>query len=144
VSPLRPVDSFVRQRLSPERTRRPTLAERLTVRRLPWDAIVRLNAWLELAGRIATALWIASLVSLGVGIDWQSLVEDAINSGRRVERALLLAVVLATVTFLLARSLLIAGRWRLQRELWRRDVERLEGQERPLSASTTRDSGPRR
>ena len=143
MSRLRPADSFVRQRLSPERTRRPTLAERLTVRRLPWDTIVRLNAWLELAGRIATALWVASLVSLSVGIDWQSLVEDAINSGRPVKRVLLLAIVLATVTFLLARSLLIAARWRLQRELWRRDVERLEGQETPWSALTTRDSAPR-
>src|SRR3712207_8925044 len=94
---LRPADSFVRQRLSPERTRRPTLAERLTVRRLPWDTIVRLNAWLELAGRIATALWVASLVSLSVGIDWQSLVEDAINSGRRAEHRLPLAFVPGTV-----------------------------------------------
>ena len=105
------------------------------MRRLPWHTIVRLNAWLELAGRIATALWVASLVSLGVGIDWQSLVEDAINSGRPVKRALLLAIALATVTFLLARSLLIAARWRLQRELWRRDVERLENQETPLVES---------
>src|SRR3712207_9155077 len=96
---LPPADSFVRQRLSPERTRRPTFAERLTVRRLPWDTVVRLNAWLEVAGRTATALWVAALIPLGVGIDWESLVEDAINSGRPVERALLLAIVLATLTF---------------------------------------------
>ena len=141
---LRPTDAFVRQRLSPERTRRPTFAERHTVRRLPWDTVVRVNAWLEVAGRTATALWIASLVSLGVGIDWEPLVEEAINSGRPVKRAVLLAIGLATLAFLLARSLLIGARWRLQRELWRRDVERLERQERPLSASTTRDSAPRR
>jgi len=42
-------------RLSPEGTRRPTAFERLTVRRLEWDELVRLNRYLELAGKIATS-----------------------------------------------------------------------------------------
>src|SRR5918998_4854054 len=129
------------QRLSPGRTRRATFGERLTVRRLSWETIVRLNAWLELAGRIAAALWGASLVSLVVGIDWESFVEDAINSGRPVERALLLAIVLATVTFLLARSLLIAARWRLQRELWR---HRARSAPRSRGWRSARPASPRR
>jgi hypothetical protein len=36
-----------------------------------------------------------------------------------------LAIVLPTLLFLAARSMLGFARWRLQRELWRRDVERL-------------------
>src|SRR5215218_3873146 len=35
-------------RVSPERTRRATLLERLTVPRLPWDLVVRCNRYLEL------------------------------------------------------------------------------------------------
>jgi hypothetical protein len=37
----------------------------------------------------------------------------------------LLTLLVPTVTFLLARSAIGYGRWRVQRELWRRDVERL-------------------
>ena len=113
-------------RLSPERTRRPTLLERLTVRRLSWDLIVRCNRYLEVLGKIATAIWIGFLASLLLGFDWRAVVTDAINSGRPVEGALVLAVLLPTLMFLAARSLIGFARWRLQRELWRRDVERLE------------------
>ena len=141
---LRPTTSRLQERISPERTRRATFAERLTVRKLSWDSIVRLNAYLELAGRVATALWVAFLASVVVGVDWESVVDDAVNSGRHVKAALVLAIALPTALFLLARSLLVAGRWRLQRELWRRDVERLEGQSTPLSESTTRNRSPRR
>ena len=51
------------------------------------------------------------------------------NSGRPVEGALVLAVVLPTLIFRVARSAIGFARWRLQRELWRRHVERLEAGE---------------
>jgi hypothetical protein len=35
-------------------------------------------------------------------------------------------IILPTLAFLVARSAIGFARWRLQRELWRRDVERLE------------------
>jgi hypothetical protein len=41
-----------------------------------------------------------------------------------------LAIVLPSLAFLAARSLSGFARWRLQRELWRRDVERLSRAER--------------
>jgi hypothetical protein len=49
-----------------------------------------------------------------------------VNSGRPVQGALALAIVIPTLVFVAARSLIGFGRWRLQRELWRRDVARLE------------------
>ena len=53
--------------------------------------------------------------------------------GRRIENALVLAIALPTFAFLAARSLIGFLRWRLQRELWRRDVERLNGAEEPAA-----------
>jgi hypothetical protein len=53
------------------------------------------------------------------------VVQEAVNSGRPIEGALALAILVPTLVFLAARSMLGYGRWRLQRELWRRDVERL-------------------
>jgi hypothetical protein len=114
-------------RLSPERTRQATLLERLTVERLSWESIVRLNRILEVSGRLATALWIAFLFSTVVGVEWRRLVEDAVNSGRPLAHAAVLAIALPTAAFLAARSLIGFARWRLQRELWRRDVARLGG-----------------
>jgi hypothetical protein len=105
---------------------------------------VRLNAYLELAGRVATVLWLGLLVSLVIGVDWESLVEKVINSGRPVESAVVLAVVLPAIVFLLARSPLSAARWRLHRELWRRDVETPRGSADAVDASATRESSPRR
>jgi hypothetical protein len=75
------VEAVLSARLSPERTRRATLLERLTVQRLGCAPI---------------------------------------------EGALVLAILLPTLVLLAARSILGFARWRLQRELWRRDVERLE------------------
>jgi len=112
-------------RVSPERTRRATLFERLTVQRLSWDAVVRLNRFLELTGKLATGVWVAFLASLVLGLDVRDTVEAAVNSGRPLENVILLAVLLPTLVFLAARSLIGFARWRLQRELWRRDVERL-------------------
>ena len=47
------------------------------------------------------------------------------NSGKPIEGAFALAILVPTLVFLAARSMLGYGRWRLQRELWRRYVERL-------------------
>jgi hypothetical protein len=119
------VTSALSARLSPEGTRRPTLFERLTVRRLDWQWIVRLNAWLSALGKIATGVWVAVIASIIVGIDVRPVVEEALNSGQTIEHAFVLAILIPTVVFLLARSMIGWLRWRLQRELWRRDVERL-------------------
>jgi hypothetical protein len=112
--------------LSPERTRRATLFERLTVQRLPWDALVRIHRYLELVGKLATGVWIGFVASVVLGVNWQLVVADIFNSGARITDALALTLVLGTGVFLLARSTLGFLRWRVQRELWRRDVERFE------------------
>jgi hypothetical protein len=119
------IQAALAARLSPERTRRATRIERLTVQRLSWDWVVRLHRYLEFFGKVATAVWLSFLVSLVVGFDWKKVVEQAVNSGRPIEGALALAILVPTLVFLAARSMLGYGRWRLQRELWRRDVERL-------------------
>jgi hypothetical protein len=119
------LEAALAARLSPERTRRATLLERLTVQRLSWDQVVRLHRYMELLGRLATAVWVAFVASLVLGLDWKAVVRDSLNSGRPIEGAFALAIVLPTLLFLAARSMLGFARWRLQRELWRRDVERL-------------------
>jgi hypothetical protein len=113
------------ERLSPERTRRATLFERLTVRRVGWEQLVRLNRYLEFVGKLATVLWLAFLVMAVLGVDLRDAVEDTVNSGKPVEAALVVAVAAATFVFVAVRSLIGFARWRIQRELWRRDVERL-------------------
>jgi hypothetical protein len=123
------IEAALAARLSPERTRRATLFERLTVRRLSWDLVERCNRYLSFLGKLTTGIWVAFLVSVVLGIDWRVLVEDALNSGKPVKGAIVLVLVLPTFGFLLARSVIGFLRWRLQRELWRRDVERLGGAE---------------
>jgi hypothetical protein len=120
-------------RLSPERTRRATLLERLTVRRLSWAHTVRLNRYLEVLGKTATCVWVAFVASIVLGFDWRDAIQEALNSGRRLENAFALALLIPTLLFLATRSMIGFARWRLQRELWRRDVERLVAQppERP-------------
>jgi hypothetical protein len=56
--------------------------------------------------------------------------EAALSARLSPERTLVLAILLPTLVFVAARSMLGFARWRLQRELWRRDVERLEAPER--------------
>jgi hypothetical protein len=112
-------------RLSPERTRRATLLEQQTVQRLSWDQVVRLNRHLALAGKLATTVWVGFVASIVLGFDWKGTVNDALNSGKPVEGAFAIAVIVPTLVFVAARSLIGFWRWRLQRELWRRDVERL-------------------
>jgi hypothetical protein len=113
------------ERLSPEHTRKATLFERYTVRKLDWEPLVRLNRYLELVGKLATTVWVGFLATVVLGVDWKDTVEDTVNSGDPVEAALVLAIALSTLAFLAVRSLIGFARWRIQRELWRRDVERL-------------------
>jgi hypothetical protein len=124
-SARRRVSVALAERLSPERTRRATLLERLTVRRLSWDRVVQLNRWLGFTGKVATAIWVGFLTSIVLGFDLEDVVRDALTSGTPIQHAFVLALLVPTVVFLAARSLLGFWRWRLQRELWRRDVERL-------------------
>ncbi len=119
------VGKAVAERLSPERTRRATRLERMTVCRLRWDHVVLLHRWLELAGKLATVVWVAFVASVVLGVNWKQVVEGAINSGRPVAGALTVAIVVPTLLFVAARSAIGFARWRLQRELWRRDVGRL-------------------
>ena len=114
------------QRLSPERTRHATWFERHTVGRLHWDTIARLNRWLELLGRIATFVWVAIIATIVLGLDVRDEVESVLNSGRPLKYVAILTLVVPTVAFFLLHSIVGFLRWRLQRELWRRDVDRLE------------------
>ena len=87
---------------------------------------MRVHRWLELSGKLATAVWILFVGSIVLGVNWKRVVEHAINSGRPVAGALTVAIVVPTLLFVAARSAIGFARWRLQRELWRRDVARLE------------------
>jgi hypothetical protein len=120
------IESVFAERLSPERTRRSTLFERYTVGRLDWDTVARLNRWLELLGRIATVVWVALIATIVLGVDVGDSVEGLINSGQPLRKVVIVAVILPTLAFFLLHSMIGFLRWRLQRELWRRDVERLE------------------
>ncbi len=113
-------------RLSPERTRRATWFERQTVRRWEWDTVARLNRWLELLGRIATGVWAALIAVIVFGLDVKDTVADVVNSGNVVREAVLIAILGPTLVFFFAHSTIGFLRWRLQRELWRRDVERMQ------------------
>jgi hypothetical protein len=115
----------VADRLTPERTRRPTLFERRTVRRLDEPLLLRLHRWLELTGKVATGVYCVFIASVVLGVDWKDAVQSALNAGKPLRGAIALAVVVPTLLFVAARSLVGFLRWRLQRELWRRDVERL-------------------
>lgn len=110
--------------LSPEHTRRATLFERRTVQRLSWGVLVRIHRYLELVGKLATAIWCGFIASVLLGANWKPAVEDIFNSGTRIQEALVLAILVPTLVFLLARSAIGFLRWRVQRELWRRDVQR--------------------
>ena len=120
------LERAIAARVSPERTRRATLLERLTVSRLSWDHVVRLHRWLEITGKLATAIWVGFIASVVLGLDFKDYVRHALNSGAPLKSAAALAIIVPTVIFLVARSGIGFARWRLQRELWRRDVLRLE------------------
>jgi hypothetical protein len=85
-----------------------------------------LNRCLEIAGKLATAVWVAFVASVVLGVDWKEVVEGAVNSGKPVKGAVALAIIVPTLLFVAGRSLIGFARWRLQGELWRRDVARVE------------------
>lgn len=115
------------ERLTVEYTRRPTLTERYTVSKLSWEWCVRINRWLEFFGKLTTGIYFAFVATVLFGVDWKSLVESTFNSGAPVKGAIVLAVVLPTLLFVALHSMIGWGRWRLQRELWRRDVAHITG-----------------
>lgn len=117
----------IEAKLSPEGTRRATLFEQLTVRRVQWETLVRMNRWLSAIGKVATTIYCCVIAALVIGVDIRPTVQDLLNSGRRIEHVAVLAILLPTLVFLLARSMIGWLRWKVQRELWRRDVERLGG-----------------
>lgn len=119
--------TVIEAKLSPEGTRRATLFERLTVRRVSWSLLVRMNAWLSAVGKVATSIYCCVIAALLVGVDIRPTVQDVLNSGNPIEHVFVLTILLPTIVFLLARSLIGWLRWKVQRELWRRDVERLGG-----------------
>jgi hypothetical protein len=119
------IESVFAERLSPDRTRRATWFERMTVGRLSWETVARLNRWLELLGRIATVVWAGLIASIVLGLDVRDLVEGAVNSGRPLQDVVIIAVIFPTLAFFVLHSVIGFLRWRLQRELWRRDVTRL-------------------
>jgi hypothetical protein len=53
------------------------------VGRLSWDAITRLNRWLELLGRIATVVWAGLIASVVLGVDVKDLVQEASTPASR-------------------------------------------------------------
>lgn len=120
------VEDVFAERLSPERTRRATWFERLTVGRLSWDAIARLNRWLELLGRIATVVWAVLIALIVLGLNVKDTVEGLVNSGAPLRSVVIVALIVPTLGFFVLHSFVGFLRWRLQRELWRRDVARLE------------------
>jgi hypothetical protein len=91
---------------------------------------VRLHSSIELLGKLATVVWVGFVASIVLGLDWKGAVNDTLNGGDPIEGALVLAVLVPTLVFVAARSMLGFARWRLQRELWRRDVERLQAPDR--------------
>lgn len=118
--------------MSPDRTRRATFVERQTVQRLQWHQLVRLNQYLELVGKVATVVWVAFVATVLLGVDLKDTLQDAVNSGNPVEAALVLIIVLATFAFVAVHSFIGFVRWRIQRELWRRELaEAVAGSHRP-------------
>lgn len=102
------------------------MVERHTVARVRWEWIVRLNRYLEFFGKLTTVVYVIFVVTLVFGVDWREAVEHTFNSGEPIRGAVILAVALPTLLFVALHSILGYGRWKLQRELWRRDVARLE------------------
>ena len=83
---------------------------------------MRLNRNLEFVGKLTTLVWIVFVASVALGANWQRLLERTINSGRPVVGAFILVVTISTLVFVAARSTIGFVRWRVQRELWRREV----------------------
>ena len=116
------VAAVIARRVSPDRTRAATWLERLTVARLSWTTLVRLNAALEIVGRAATAIWVGVIAAAVIGLRWRNALESALNAGRPVRAIVALALLLAIGVLVAVHSLLGFARWRIQRELWRREI----------------------
>jgi hypothetical protein len=86
------------------------------------DDALRLNAALEIAGRAATAIWVAVIAAAVIGLRWRNALENALNEGRPVRAIVALALLLAIGALVAVHSLLGFARWRVQRELWRRET----------------------
>ena len=71
----------------------------------------------------STPMALVGVASVVLGVNWKFVVADVFNSGTRIKEALVLAILLPTLLFLVARSAVGFARWRVQRELWRRDVQ---------------------
>lgn len=117
----------ISRRLTPEHTRRPNLFERLTVRRLDEHRLLQAHAWLEFLGKVTFGLYCGFIATVLLGVEWRATVESALNAGRPIKGAVVLVFVVPTLLFVALRSMIGYLRWRVQRELWRRDVERLSG-----------------
>jgi hypothetical protein len=109
--------------ISPERTRAASWVERMTVQRLSWSQVVKLNRILEVLGRLTTVVYCIFIVTLVLGVDWKHGVQETFNAGEPVKGVLAFVLVVPTLIFVALHSITGYGRWRLQRELWRRDVQ---------------------
>ena len=116
------VAAVIARRVSPDRTRAATRLERLTVARLSWATLVRLNAALEIVGRAATVIWAGVIAAAVIGLRWRNALESALHEGRPVRAIVALALLLAIGVLVAVHSLLGFARWRIQRELWHRET----------------------
>jgi hypothetical protein len=128
--------------ISPERTRRASWVERHTVARLNQGMLERTNRWLEAVGRLTTVIYAAFIVTLVFGVDWKDAVQHLFNEGKPVKGAIALVVVLPTLIFVALHSITGYGRWRVQRELWRRDVAQMAEGIGEVAAEASRGSRP--
>lgn len=122
-------------RLTPEHTRRPNLFERYTVCKLGPDRLLQVHAWLEFLGKFTFGLYCGFIATVLLGVEWRDTVESALNAGRPVKGAIVLVFVVPTLIFVALRSMIGYLRWRVQRELWRRDVQRLTAEARERGAA---------
>jgi hypothetical protein len=70
---------------------------------------VRLHSSIELLGKLATVVWVGFVASIVLGLDWKGAVNDTLNGGDPIEGALVLAVLVPTLVFVAARSMLGFG-----------------------------------
>jgi hypothetical protein len=70
-------------------------------------------------------VWVAMIATIVLGVDVKDEVESVLNSGRPLRYVAIFAVLVPTIAFFLLHSVIGFLRWRLQRELWRRDVDRV-------------------
>lgn len=115
----------VRRRFTPEGTRAASLVERVALGRLSARAVARLNAALEMIGELATWLLIGIFAAALFGLDWRGKIESSFNQGEPIQHAVTIGILLSVLSLVALRSVIGAFRWRIQRELWRRDAAAL-------------------